>query len=355
MKNKRFMIIAIAAIALLVVYFRFIREARSDSLEDAYSNVAMVDGFVMHTEPFIRHIEETGTLTGNREAIIAAETGGRVIRIFVEIGDTVKAGSPLVRLDDELYQLESERAKIVFDKAQLDFNRIEKLYNQQSVSESDLENARLGMKGAEVQYRMALKTYQDATIRAPFNGTVAAKMTEVGQTIERGMPVVQFVDISSLKLSVPVSESDIGSIMPGSFAQVIVEAAGDTVEAVVSAVGSRALSGSRTYPVELTISGGINLRSGMFARAIIPTSTAEDEILLPRSATLPDMGRTVVFLARGSEAVKAVVRVIGTQGDRVAVEGLQAGDTVIVTGNQLLSQGSPINLTLTDGAVYDTH
>ncbi len=336
---------AILLLALLIGG-RLWRQAKSETLQDTYSGVVTVSGFVAQPQPFTRLIEESGTLAGNKEATIAAETGGRVVDVYVEVGDYVKTGDPLVRLDDELYRLESERAKVAYDKATMDLDRLQKLYQDKSLSESDLENARLGAKGAEVAYRLALKTYNDATIRAPFNGTVASKLTEVGQTVERGMPIVQLVDISTLKLTVPVSEADIKFVSVGATATVIVDAVDDTVQARVTAVGSRATSGARTFPVELRLPGSKQLRSGMFARAVIATRAVEEAILVPHTAVLPDAGTTVVFLAKGNTAHKRVVEVIGAEAEQLAVDGVLPGDTVITTGNQMLSHGSQIMLTL---------
>ena len=338
-----------AMVAILIVGLvvgKFLRQAHSDTLQDAYTGIITVSGFVAEHQPFTRHIEESGVLTGNKESTIAAETGGRVVEINVEVGDNVRVGEPLVRLDDELYRLDSEHAKIAYDKAQMDLERLEKLYTDKSVSDSDIEAVRLAAKGAEVQYRMALKTYQDATIKAPFNGTVAAKFTEVGQMVERGAPIVQLVDLSTLKLIVPVSEADVKYVTPGAEAIIYIESAADTVRAQVAAVGSRATSGARTFPVELKMKGAKNLRSGMFARAIIATATEHEAMLLPRAAVLPDAGNMIVFLANGATAQKQPVRIIGTTGDKIAVEGVSEGDTVLTTGNQALTHGSQITLTL---------
>ncbi len=337
---------SVALLVVILVTGRILRQAKSDTLQDAYTGIVSVSGFVAEAEPFTRFIEESGTLAGNKESTIAAETGGRVTAVYVDVGGVVRAGEPLVRLDDELYRLESERAKVAFDKAQMDLERLEKLYQDKSISESEIEGARLAAKGAEVAYRMALKTYNDATIRAPFNGTVASKSTEVGQMVERGMAVVQLVDLSSLKLTVGVSESDVKYIIPGASATVVVDAAGDTVQGTVTAIGSRAASGARTFPVEVRLPGSPRLRSGMFARAIIAAKTEEKALLVPRAAILPDAGNTVIYLAHGGTAFKSVVDVIGTAGDRVAVDGIEAGDTVLTTGNQMLSHGSQINLSL---------
>ncbi len=175
-------------------------------------------------------------------------------------------------------------------------------------------------------------------------------MTEVGQMVERGMPVVQLVDVSTLKLIVPVSETQVRLVGPGAPATVFIDAVNDTVTGKVVSVGSRATAGARTFPVEIRLPGNERLRSGMFARAVIGSPTEVQEVLLPRTAVLPDAGAMVVFRSRGGTAEKVPVRLIGNQGDRVAVEGIARGDTVVTTGNQTLSHGMAITLTLDNGS-----
>lgn len=348
-RKRTSLLIVVILIVVILIGGRLYRQAKSDTLQDRHSNVIPVTGFVLVPQPFTRTIEESGVLSGAKESLIAAETGGRVLTVSVDVGDNVQSGHALVRLDDELFRLESERAKVAFDKAKMDLERVQKLYDEKSVSESDLESARLGAKGAEVQYRMALKTYNDATIRAPFSGTIAAKMTEVGQMIERGAPVVQLVDVSTLKLNVSVAESDVQYLAVDAPVKVVVDAVGAELEGKVTAVGSRAMTGSRTFPVEIKLAGGGLLRSGMFARAMITAGTQSDALLLPRAAVLPETGRSIVYLAKGATAQKVPVRIVGAAGDQLAVDGLSKGDTVITTGNQLLTQGTTIQLTVSGG------
>ncbi|MBI5058651.1 efflux RND transporter periplasmic adaptor subunit [candidate division KSB1 bacterium] len=338
------LIFAIVLLALITT--RLIRSARTEVASDGVSLTVPVAGLVVTPQAFVRSLEETGTLQGNREAVISAEVGGRVTAVAVEAGEQVAAGAPLARLDDELLGLEAERAKVGFDKATLDFERVRKLHEQRSVSDSELEGARLGMKGAEVAYRLADKNYRDGTVRAPFAGSVASRFVEVGQMLERGMPVAQIVDASAFKITVQISEAEIPLVKERAPATVIVETLADSIGGEVYSIGSRAAPGSRTYPVEVKIPGRAGLKSGMFARVIIAGSTDEHGLLIPRAAALVDMGRLVVFVARGQTAHKVAVKTLGTQGDLLAVSGIEAGDTVIVTGNQLLAEGTPIQLSL---------
>jgi membrane fusion protein (multidrug efflux system) len=354
MKKTRFIALSAFVMAVLALVAGKALQAENDAKQEkSYTGIVTVSGLVLKHEPFTRKIEESGTLVGRKESVIAAETGGQVMQVLVDVGDVVRAGSPLVRLDDELLELEAARALVAFDKAKLDFERVEKLYLQKSISDSELEGARLGMKAAEVQYRMAKKTFEDATIRAPFAGTLAAKFTEVGQMLDRGQPVVQLVDVSTLKLTLNITENDISDVVIGAPVEVLVESIGESYAGAVTAVGSRALNNSRTFPVEIEVPGNERLRSGMFARATVTLGVDDKGLLLPRAATLPDVGRIVVFLVNGDKAEKKSVKIIGSDGDRVAVNGISEGDTVIVTGNQMLSQGSKISLTLNSGAGHD--
>lgn len=321
-------------------------KAHGNVTDTAYSTVIPVGGFVLRTEPFTTIIEQSGTLQGRHEAVLSAETGGQIEQILVNVGDMVRRGDALLKLDDAILEIESERALIAYEKAKLDFDRVEKLFNEKSISQSDYEGARLSLKSAEVQYRYAKKMFEDATIRAPFAGTVTAKLTEVGQMIDRGQPAFHLVDSGQLKMQVSVSEMDVHKIIAGAPAMVFVEALQDSFPATVASVGARAMQGARTFPVELTLEAAEGLKSGMFARAFIFAGVDSNSFVIPRAATLPDVGRTVVFRAKNGKADKITVKVLGMAGDQVSVEGIASGDTLIVTGNQLLSQGSEISLSL---------
>lgn len=345
-KTRLTTLAASLVLVILLVAGRLIQQAHGDVAQNAYTGIIPVSGFVLQPAPFAKSIQESGTLKGKRESILAAETGGQIEQVFVEVGDVVRQGQAMLKLDDELLELEAERALIAYDKARLDFDRVSKLYEEHSISESDFEGARLALKAAEVQQRYAKKTYEDATIRAPFAGTVAARMTEVGQMIDRGQPVFHLVDTQKLKLPISVTETEIRDVVVGASANVFVEALGDSFPAEVTAVGARAMQGARTFPVELTMDAADGVKSGMFARAFIFAGVDSSSLLVPRAATLPDVGRPVVFTVKDGKANKVPVKVLGMSDDHVSVAGLSAGDTVIVTGNQLLSQGSQLALTL---------
>jgi len=345
MKGKIIIVATLAILVALLLITRAARQARSDQLQNPYTGIASVTAVVTKLEPFARTISETGVLTGNKESMIAAQTGGQVTALFVDAGEFVKAGEPILKIDDELYGLEAERAKITYEKAKMDLDRVERLHTQNSASDSDLEGLRLMAKGAEVAYKMAEKTFRDATIKAPFSGVIAAKFTEVGQMVGPGTPVVQLIDQANLKLILQIPEESIRFIKIGANAPVVIDALGITIEGKVASIGSKAYGGSRTFPVEIRFRAEESVRPGMFARAEIESGEIQ-AIVLPRVALLPDAGRSVVFVARDNLAEKTVVKILGQSGDKVAVEGLNEGAIVVTTGNQLLTNGASLSVTM---------
>ncbi len=350
MKGKIIIVGSLALLVVLLLITRAARQARSDQLQNPYNGVISVTAVTAKSEPFARIISESGVLSGNKESMIAAQTGGQVTSLLVEPGDHVRKGEPILKIDDELYCLEAERAQIMFNKAKMDLDRIEKLHQQNSASDSDLEGLKLMAKSAEVACKMAEKTYINATIKAPFSGVVSAKFTEVGQMIGPGMPVVQLIDQETLKLTVQIPEESIAFVKIGASTSVFIDALGLTVEGKVASIGSKASGGSRSFPVEIRIHGEEGVRSGMFARANIEAGSTQS-IVLPRVALLPDAGRNIVFLVRDNLAEKAIVKILGQNGDNVAVEGVSPGDNVITTGNQLLTNGTSLSVTMAQVAV----
>jgi len=349
MKAKLIIIGAIGLLVALLLVTRAVHQAKSDQLQNPYTGVASVSAVIAKPRPFPRSIEETGVLLGAKEAIISAQTGGQIVKMLVDVGDFVRAGDPIIRIDDELFRLEAARAKNAYDKIKLDFERMQRLHQQSSASDADLEGMRLAMEGAEVGYKMAQKTYDDATVKAPFSGVVSQRFTEVGQMIERSMPVVQIVDNSQLKLILQIPEEQIRFVNLGAPAIVLVDAADDSVVGKVVSVGGKASAGARTFPVEIRLQGGGSLRSGMFARASIDAGFLMDAIVVPGLAVIPDAGRSIVYTAKDNLANRVVVTVLGVNKGETAVTGLVEGDVVITTGNLQVTQGTPLSIRLEGG------
>lgn len=304
-------------------------------------------------------VRATGTLFPLHDVLVSSQTVGTVTEVFVEVGDRVERGAPLVQIDPEFKQLAVDQAearlmeaRAAFEKANRDFERNKKLHQTKDISEYIFEIARLQKESAEAAYltakanvKMAKRQLADARITSPVNGFVAARLVELGGTVAPGTPIAKVVDISHVKVKFGVAEKDVVKVEKGQSVAISVDSHQELkFSGKVASVGPQADLSTRTFPVEVLVDNSdLRLKAGMIARVDIVTQTNKDVVLLPKSALLERGGQTIIFLIRDGVAQKRILKLGIESGDFVAVlEGAGAGDEVVVMGQENLSDGVSI-------------
>jgi len=305
-------------------------------------------------------VQATGTIQPRHRADIGAEVQGQVVEILKDVGNWVRRGDVILRLDPEPYDLAVAQAEAqllgseaAFRKAERDYQRNLKLYQSQDISQFVLENSRLQMQSAEAAYRtaeaalkMAKRRRRKADLVAPFDGWVARRLVDLGQTIAPGVPAVRVVDISSVKVEVGLAEKDVVKVQVGQKAVLSVDAfPGQSFPGKVTAVGPEADPRSRSFPVEISAENSAEnrLRAGMVARVRIFTKELRDVPLVPRAAILERSGRTLLFVVKGGVAEERHPRLGPVTGDQVAiVDGVEAGEAVVIAGQENLADGTAV-------------
>ncbi|ORJ62422.1 hypothetical protein B5V00_03820 [Geothermobacter hydrogeniphilus] len=298
-----------------------------------------------------------------RQADVAAETQGLVSEIVARQGDRVAAGAVLVRLRDTRQQLlrDEARARLAeagsrLRKAEADARRAEDLFKRKFISDQELQ-ARLTDRDAllrqQDQLRAAIRLIEDRlsrmVIRAPFAGQVVAEKTELGQWLAEGEAALTLVDLSTIKVMVPVPEQRIAGVQPGATLQVSFDALpGETFSGRIAAIIPRADRQARTFPVQVNVANPEGrILAGMLARVRLDTGGEREVLLVPKDALVsrPDGSGYVVRVVDGKAAL-VPVRVLSGQGERFAVDplggGLAVGDRVVVRGNERLRPGQVV-------------
>lgn len=301
----------------------------------------------------MRNIEAAGIVSGINEAYVVSETQGIIQSVSFELGDRVSAGQVLVKVDDTIPRLNMEQAREQFEIAKLDLEATENLFNDGSASKAELTRVRSAVNGAQARYQSALKTYQDCTIRAPIGGYIAQKESEItlGNYLGPGMRVARVVDISSLKAEVAVGESQVGLLAEGAPATVLIPAAREqkVFDATVSAVSAGSDPATGSFPVIVTWVNpvGNTIKSGMSATVIVETQAQEPVVLIPSAALVEQGGQTFVFAAEADRAAQKLVRVGRRIGNIAEIlDGLEGGETLIISGLTALRRGDPVQTTV---------
>ena len=280
-----------------------------------------------------------GTITAINDVAVTAEVAGKVTAVLANVGDRLKAGAPIIQIDDELKKAAFQQAEANYERTKRDFDRFKMLREQQSATESQKENAWTAFKVAEAQYVVARRQLRDTKICTPIAGIVSARNVELGTMVNDRMVVANVVDISRLKVKLNVAERDAFKLKTGDRVEVTTDVyPGVRFEGRTTSISSKADEG-HTYPVEITMENSADhpLRAGMFGRVSFVSLAPTAALAIPREALVGSMKDPRVFVVDGALARVRTIVVSGETGSELTVlSGLREGDSVVVNGQNNL-------------------
>lgn len=303
----------------------------------------------------------TGTVTSPRRANLSSRLEGLVTEMKVDAGSVVKKGDTLVQLDTKLADLdlalieaEIEQAEIELAEAKRLFEEIVKLTEAGGFSKSEFLTKKtelrlsetnlkqLGTRKSQIEERIARHR-----LISPFDGVISRKLSEAGEWVATGTPVLELIEMKGLRFDIQVPQEFLGQIKRTGKVTVKLDAypEGD-FSAELAAVVPVKDAISRTFLTRFILQDPNSLASpGMSGTATIESGpTADSAIEVPRDAVVrfPD-GTAKVWVVEdsglGPQAVSKLIRTAGKLGETARViEGLEGGETVVVKGNEGLRE-----------------
>ena len=288
-----------------------------------------------------------GNFEPYREAKIGAELPGKVNAISIEEGSSVAKGQELIRLDDALLRHQLAGINVKIEGLEADVARFEVLAAADAIQGVQLEKTQLGLKGARTEKQTIEEQLSKTIIRAPFDAIVTAKLTELGAFAAPGIPLLQLTDISQLKLTIQVSETDLAHFSEGQKHPIYVKSLQDEpFSGTLTMIGSKA-NMANSFPVKFLVQNTSNhkLKAGMFGEVRMNNDEATPQIAVPASAVIRTDGKSSIYKVSNGKAVLQTITISGRDGDLVIVSsGLKAGDIIVIQGLTDLTDGANINL-----------
>lgn len=315
------------------------------------------------TTKWMPRVDLTGTLKPWRDADVGFETGGRLVRVSVSVGDKVTAGQTLAVLDTsraaaQVGQAESQVAasQANLALAQDNLKRTEALAATKSIPEAQAEQARQQVALAKAQLDGALASTRLAksgaglnSISAPFPGIVTKAPTGIGSVVNMGVPLVHLEDTTRFRLSATVGEEDVPLVAVGASVQIFYRER--VVDGKVIAVVPSLDQATRRAPVEIEVpnEGSALLLAWSFVRARITGRGEIDAVRVPALARKPGSQDEVVKVERGAEngARAKIVKVsfaVDEDGTLVVQRGLGVADEVILSPSSDIKDGDPVDV-----------
>jgi membrane fusion protein (multidrug efflux system) len=315
--------------------------------EEDEDTAVPVEVVVVDSGPMESVISSSATIEAESEIDVVAEAARRVEERLVEEGDHVKAGDLLLRLQDDEQRSNLQKAETMLDTARREFERQQRLMEQELTTEKALNEARSTFEQRQVDYDDAKRELSYTEVRAPIQGTVVERLVNVGDQVNLGAKLFRIVDFSSLIAYVYIPEKDLQRLRVDQPARVRAPALGDReydcrVKRVSPIVDAR----SGTIKVTVGIGDQPGLRPGLYVDVDVITDVRKDAVRVPKRAIVYGEDQLFVFrIGKGRVARRALlVPELEDQSYVVPAAGIAVGDTLVTAGQAGLKDGAKVRV-----------
>lgn len=292
-----------------------------------------------------KDVPQSDVYTANVEAYaknnIAPQSPSRIQKIYVEVGDFVRAGQIVAKMDE----VSLNQSKLSMANDSLEYSRIKKLYEQGGVSKSDFDAMELKYNVTRSQYQNLL---ENTILRSPVSGVITARNYDQGD-MYGGLPIYVVEQITPVKLYVGISEMDYTRVKKNDTVTLTADALpGKTFTGRIARIYPTIDAATHTFTAEVNVANSDRLlRPGMYARVTVNFGS-NHSIVVPDDCVVKQQGSGVrsVFVLQADNTVKEVVVTLGRHfgTEYEILSGVAEGDKVVVKGQASLKNGSKVNV-----------
>jgi RND family efflux transporter MFP subunit len=280
-----------------------------------------------------------------RQSTVSAQIAGRIVDIRFDVGDAVRKGEVIVRIDEraasralEASEAQVREAQAALANARANYERSKQLLAQKFISQAALDQAESTYKAAQARVSALLAgagaaatERSFATVLAPYSGVVSARHVELGEMAAPGKPLMTGFDPSTLRVVAALPQAQVAAVQAQGKARVEVPSTGRWIEVMQMTIMPAADPRTHTTRVRLELPADVRgVYPGVYARAHFVVGRAP-RLLVPRAAVFRRSELTAVYVL-GEDGRPRLRQVrVGAAGDEHSVEvlaGLKAGERV---------------------------
>ncbi len=308
--------------------------------------VTEVIAMELKSQPFKTYIEVQGKVDADENVSLSTEMPGTVTRINVKVGDEVHKGQVLAETDARAIQQQIADLQTSLDLAKQVFEKQKNLWDQKIGTEIQYLQSKNTKESLENKMATMQEQVRMSKIISPIDGTVDAVNIKLGQAVAPGLPAINVINFSNLKVKADVAESYASRVKTGNEVLILFP---DTHDSIVSKVNysSRAISNlTRTFNVEALLDNKKEYHPNMVAKMRINDyQSAAPLIVIPVKYIQRSTAESFVLVAENGKAVKKVIT-IGHEynGMTEITSGLKENDLLITAGYDLINDGDKIEV-----------
>ncbi|WP_367880934.1 efflux RND transporter periplasmic adaptor subunit [Shewanella sp. KJ2020] len=299
---------------------------------------------------FADGVKEVGKISAIDSAVLSFNASEKISAIHFSNGDTVTKGQVIAEQDNTKAKADLDKAKSTLALAKTKLERIEDLLIKEpfALAKQDVDELRENVNLADADVRHKQATMNDYLIMAPFDGQLTSFSQSIGSQIGAGTALVTLYSLNPVEVRYAISQKDLGKAKKGQGVNVTVEAYGnEEFKGLVNYVAPAVDESSGRVEIHATLDNPeFKLAPGMFANIKQFYSHDIKHLLVPQNSIIANNDERFVWLVRGDNAVKQVVKLAQNTNDGYAVvlEGLAEGDLVVKTGMQNLKSDGKVKV-----------
>ncbi|HEX8023821.1 efflux RND transporter periplasmic adaptor subunit [Mucilaginibacter sp.] len=342
MKTKYIIYTALALLVAYLVYNKFFSEGAKKSAAAMASGKGDkkkggpvgVNVMIVKDTAVNNIIDITGTIDANEKVSLISQTAGNITGIYFNEGTKVTKGQLLVKVynQDLEASLQQNQYQVALAKQQESRNR--QLLQKEAISQEEYDTSLTSLNSLKAAADVIKAQIARTEIRAPFSGTIGLRNVSPGSYLSPSSPIANLVNIDPAKVTFAVPERYLSILGPGSKIRFKTESSMENFVGTVYAIDPSIDASSRTITVRAKAPNpkGI-LTAGSFAKINLTLDQIPKTILLPTEAVIPDLKSSLVWIYHNGIAVSKPVKTdLRTDTKIQVIEGLQPGDSVVVSG-----------------------
>lgn len=299
------------------------------------------------TQSFQESYKVIGIVKPYESAKISSEEGGLITYQPFDKGSRIGKGQVAVRLRKDQDIAAYDQATTQYELAKSNFERIERLFNDKVATEQDYTNAKFQLEISERALDVLETRLDKSFVVSPISGVVDQKYLVKGEVCGPGVPILNVVDVTRVKITAGIPESYMNEVVKGSLVKIKFDVYPDEeFSGTVSYVSPTLSSINRTFEIEIVLNNkGGRLKPEMSANIEIEKAKIDNVVVLNQDLIVDFGNEKYIFVLENDVAKKRVVNIGGRNNNEVLItSGLSGGDKLIIEGFQPLADGDKVQV-----------
>lgn len=310
------------------------------------SNTVEADVMIMSEKEMAEKLYLNASLMGDEEIELRPEIAGKVIKINFDEGSKVKKGDLLVKINDADLQAQLDKVKSQIKLAEEKEFRSKKLLEQNLISQEEYDVVLNELSSRKADKALLTAQIDKTEIRAPFDGIVGLRSISEGSFINSSISIAVLTKINPIKIDFALPIKHANKVEIGDKVKVTVPNSDKEYTANIYAIDPKVDPTTRTLKVRAKTENGTGiLLPGSYAEVEVVLDKNANSISVPTEAVVPDIGGEMVYLFKNGKAAPSRIKAgVRTNTEVQVIEGISAGDTVIVSAIIQLRPGIDVSI-----------